>query len=220
MMKTRCGMTLLACLAMLLCGGPAQAVKYMSLGQAVKNFIPKGAKIMKATKKLAPEQRQRLVRDYGWTPKKDKYVFYVGRDGDGKALAYVVIVPEIFGTCFHKYAVGMKPDGEVIDVAIVELSCPRAMPVNRRSFLKQFRKKRHIDPLTIKADIDAVTGATLSSESTCQATRKAVSLHNLFFGGAESVQVSKEVQEAREKADALIKKAVESGQLLEKEKGK
>jgi hypothetical protein len=105
----------------------------------------------------------------------------------------------------------------VIDAVVVELSCPRATPINRKSFLKQFRKKRHTDPLTIRADIDAITGATLSSESTAQATRKAVSLHNLFFGGAKPVVVSKKVQEAREKADALIKKAIETGETLMKD---
>lgn len=201
-------------------GGPAQAVKYMSLKKAVTTFIPKGAKILKASKTLTPEQKKRLVSDYGWTPKKDKYTFYVGRDADGNALAYVIIVPEIFNTCFHKFAVGMKPDGEVIDTVIVELSCPRAMPINKKGFLKQFRKKRHIDPLTIRSDIDAVTGATLSSESACQATRKAVSLHNLLFGGAQPVKVSEEVKKAREAADGLIKKAIEAGETTDKEKGK
>lgn len=206
-------------LLMLLCGGPARAVKYMSLKKAVKTFIPKGAKILKATKTITAEQRKRLIRDYGWTPKKDKYTFYVGRDADGKALAYVIIVPEIFNTCFHKFAVGMKADGEVIDTVIVELSCPRAMPINKKGFLKQFRKKRHTDPLTIRSDIDAVTGATLSSESACQATRKAVSLHNLFFGGAQPVKVSEEVKKARQAADGLIKKAIETGETLDKKKG-
>jgi len=205
---------------LLLCGGPARAVKYMSLKKAVTTFIPKGAKILKATKSLTPEQRQRLIRDYGWTPKKDQYTFYVGRGADGKALGYVIIVPEIFNTCFHKFAVGMKPDGEVIDTVIVELSCPRAMPINKKSFLKQFRSKRHTDPLTVRSDIDAVTGATLSSESACQATRKAVSLHNLLFGGARPVQVSEKVKKARQAADGLIKKAIETGETAEKEKGK
>jgi hypothetical protein len=214
-MKTR--YILAVCLCLLLFGSQSSAVKYMSIGQAVKTFIPKGAKIMKATKALNAEQRQRLIKDYGWTPNKNKFVFYVGRDAGGKALAYVIIVPEIFNTCFHKYAIGMKPDGEVIDAVVVELSCPRATPINRKSFLKQFRKKRHTDPLTIRADIDAVTGATLSSESTAQATRKAVSLHNLFFGGAKPVQVSAEVKAARERADALIKKAIETGETLWKD---
>ncbi len=88
---------------------------------------------------------------------------------------------------------------------------------NRKSFLKQFREKRHFDPLTIQSDIDAVTGATLSSESTAQATRKAVSLHNLLLGKAEPVNVSAEVRAARQKADALIQKAIKTGETLWKD---
>lgn len=217
-MKKRDIVTLALGLGLLLGGGPASAVKYMPIGKAVKTFIPKGAKIMKASKEVTAEQRKVLIRDYGWTPKKNKFTFYVGRDADGNALAYVIIVPEIFNTCFHKYAIGMKPDGEVIDTVVVELSCPRAVPINKKAFLKQFRKKRHTDPLTIHSDVDAVTGATLSSESTCQATRKAVSLHNIFFGGAQPVKVSDEIRAAREKADGLIKKAIETGETVSKEK--
>jgi len=204
----------LLCLAFVALPGRASAVKYMKLEEAVKRYVPKGSKIVKIKKKLSAEQRQILIEDYGWTPKTDKYTFYVGKDAGDKPVAYVMVVPEIFGTCYHKYAVGMKADGEVKETVIVELSCPRAMPINRKGFLKQFRGKEHKDPLTIKADVDAVTGATLSSESTAQATRKAVSLHHLFFGGGERIAISDEVKRARAEANAAITKAVESGELM------
>ncbi len=41
---------------------------------------------------------------------------------------------------------------------------------------------------------------------------------NILFGGAKPVQVSDEVRQAREKADGLIKKAIETGETLSKEK--
>jgi hypothetical protein len=216
-MRLRTLLTFLLAVGLSLTAREASAVKYMKIGKAVKTFVPKGAKIFKSKKKLTSDQKKRLATDYGWTPKKDEYTFYVGRDGSGNAQAYVTIVPEIFNTCFHKFAVGMKADGEVIDTVILELSCPRAVPINKKSFLKQFRHKRHTDPLTIKADVDAVTGATLSSEAAAIATRKAVSLHNLFFGGGQSVKVSDKVRAARENAGGLIKKAIETGETLSKE---
>jgi hypothetical protein len=194
---------------------PAGAVKYMSIGQAVKTYIPKSAKIFKVTKKLSAAQKKRLALDYGWLPEKNKYTFYVGKE-QGKPVAYVFVVPEIFNTCFHKYAVGMKPSGEVIETVIVELSCPRAFTINRKSFLSQFQEKDHRHALTIKSDIDAVTGATLSSEATATATRKAVSLHNLLFAGARAVEVADNVRKARQDANALIQKAIETGETLAK----
>lgn len=197
--------------------GSAFAVKYMSLGQAVKSYLPKGAKVFKVTKKLKASDKKRLLTDYGWKATESKYTFYVGKDGSGTPLAYVFVVPEIFNTCFHKYAVGMKPDGEVIETAIVELSCPRAFPINRKSFLKQFRGKGHSDPLTTKLDIDGVTGATLSAEATATATRKAVSLHNIFFGGGKTVRVAGDVRAARAKGNAQIQKAIDTGETLAKQ---
>lgn len=207
-------------MALVLWAGPAAALKYMSLKEAVTRFLPGGAKITKITKVVTPEVRKRLLSDYGWKPEKDQYTFYVGRDASGQVQAYVLIVPELFGTCFHKYAVGLKPDGEVIDVAVVELSCPRAMPVNRRSFLKQFKEKTHKDALTTHADVDAVTGATLSSETTARATRKATSLYNLLVGKAEPAGTSVSVRKARQAGDTRILKAINSGELVDPQTGK
>jgi hypothetical protein len=209
--------TCLVLLTLWLTPRPAAAVKYMTIGEAVQSFIPKGTKVFKATKGVSAEQRATLAHDYGWEPTEKEYEFFVGRDGEGKPTAYVILVPEVFNTCFHKYAVGMKADGEVLDTVIVELSCPRAFPINRKSFLAQFKGKRHTDPLTTKLDVDGVTGATLSSEATAQATRQAVSLHNLFFGGAQRVKVDSKVAAARASGAGAIKKAIETGETLDKE---
>jgi hypothetical protein len=194
----------------------AEAVKYMSLGQAVKHFIPKGTKILKVKKKITSADRKRLVSDYGWEPTEKKYTFYVGRKGD-KDVAYVFVVPEIFNTCFHKYAVGMDEKGKVKESVIIELSCPRSFKIKSKSFLSQFKGKTHKDALTTRVDIDGVTGATLSSEAASTAARKAVSLHNLFFLGGEAVQVDDKVRQGRAEAHGLIQKAIETGETLEKE---
>jgi hypothetical protein len=205
-----------ALLVSLLRAAPAGAVEYMTIGEAVTRFIPKDAKVFKVTKHLTAAQKQLLLDDYGWKPDKDETVFYVGKR-DGQPVAYVFVVPEIFNTCFHKYGVAMKPSGEVIETVIVELSCPRAFKINRKSFLSQFEKKRHVDPLTVHADIDAVTGATLSSVATATAARKAVSLHHLLFAGGGRVDVAQNVRQAREKAAGLIQRAIETGETLKKE---
>lgn len=195
----------------------AQAAKYMSLGQAVKTFIAKDNKVVKTTKRLTAAQKKRLEADYGWKAKKDTYTFYMGKKGDA-VQSYVFVVPEIFNTCFHKYAVGMNQDGQVIETVVVELSCPRAFPINKKSFLSQFKEKRHVHALTTRggaADIDAVTGATLSSEATATAARKAVSLHNLLFGKAEAIVVSEAVKKARDEGNVMIEEAIETGETID-----
>lgn len=198
---------------------PAGAVKYMSIGDAVKKFVPAEAKVLKVTKVPSADERKRLADDYGWEANEPEYVTYVGKDkGDEtKVLGYVFVIPEIFNTCFHKYAIGVSPEGKILESVIVELTCPRSFPINKKAFLSQFKDKTHKDPLTTKSDIDGVTGATLSSEAASTAARKAVSLHNVFFGGKESVVVDAKVKAARAAAAAKIKKAIETGETLKKE---
>lgn len=200
----------------ILAAGTAQAVKYMSLERAIKQFLPKDSKIVKITKHPSAVERKRLYDDYGWKADAKKYVVYAGKK-NGKYTGFVMIVPEIFGTCFHKYAIGISPEGKVLATTIVELSCPRAMPIHKKGFLKQFKGKTHKDALTVGSDIDGVTGATYSSEATATATRKALSLHNLYFGKNEHLHISAATRKARARAQAVIDKAAAAGEMFTEE---
>ena len=196
----------------------ASAVKYLSLGDAVKKFLPADAKVLKVTKVPSADDRRRLLDDYGWEATEPEYVAFKGVDkaDETKALGYVFVVPEIFNTCFHKYAVGVAPDVKILESVIIELTCPRSFPINKKAFLKQFKDKTHADPLTTRVDIDGITGASLSSEAASTAARKAVSLHNVFFGGNAKVVVDEKVKAGRAAGAAKIKKAIETGETLKK----
>jgi hypothetical protein len=207
-----------AVLAVVFFAVDARAMKYLSLGDAIKTFV-KDAKVVKITKTLTAEQKARLTADYGWKPKEDEVVFFEGREADGKTRAFVFVIAEAFNTCFHKYAVGVSPEGAVIDSLVVELSCPRAYKVNRKSFLAQFEGKKHDAALTTKLDIDGVTEATLSSEAASIAARKALSLHNLLAGPNAQVKLAANVKTAREAGAAMIQKAIDTGETLAKDGG-
>lgn len=203
----------------LLTSSAAGAVKYMSIGEAVKKFIPADAKVLKVTKVPSAAERKRLLDDYGWEATEPEYVAYVGKNkaDESQVLGHVFVIPEIFNTCFHKYAVGVAADGKILEATVIELTCPRSFPINKKAFLTQFKDKTHNDPLTTKVDIDGITGATLSSEAAAAAARKAVSLHNVFFGGNQKVVVDEKVKAGRAAALAKIKKAIETGETLKKE---
>lgn len=196
----------------------AWAVKYVGLGEAIKTFV-KDAKVVKITKQLTPDQKTRLKDDYGWKADDNEYVFYEGRDGDNKPVATVFIIAEAFNTCFHKYAVGINPAGQIMDSVVIELSCPRSFKVNRKSFLGQFEGKKHEAALTTKLDIDGVAEATLSSEAASIAARKALSLHNLLVGASAPVKVAADVARARAAGAAMIQKAIDTGETLAKDGG-
>lgn len=209
---------LVASLVLLALPFDAGAMKYVGLGEAIKTFV-KDAKVFKVTKTLSADQKTRLFNDYGWKSKDDEYVFYEGRDADGKTVAWVFVIAEAFNTCFHKYAVGISPSGEILDSLVIELSCPRSFKVNRKSFLDQFEGKKHDAALTTKLDIDGVAEATLSSEAASIAARKALSLHNLLVGPQAGVQVAANVKAARAAGAAMIQKAIDTGETLAKDGG-
>lgn len=219
MTRTRSAVAAAVLAAALFVENDALAVKYLSLGDAVKAFIPKDAKVFKVTKTLTGPQKQRLLDDYGWKSKEDEFVFFQGKDGGGATVATVFVIAEAFATCFHKYAVGVDGKGKVIDTVVVELSCPRSFKVNRKSFLGQFSGKQHQDALTVKLDIDGVTEATLSSEAASIATRKAVSLYNVLVGPDEPAKVAANVKSARAAGAAMIQKAIDTGETLAKDGG-
>jgi hypothetical protein len=113
------------------------------------------------------------------------YTFYVGRDANSTATVYILILEQYWRTCYHKYAIGIEPDGKVKDIVVLELNCRFAYPVNRKPFLKQFKDKKAERgkkvPVEVGEDIDAVSGATLSSVTTAIVTRRALALYELFF---------------------------------------
>jgi hypothetical protein len=173
--------------------GQAHANKYMGLEEAIKYYLPQGSKVFKVSKSIpadkleATKKRFRLQStvDFKEVLTPGPYTFYVGRDASGAATAYILILEQYWRTCYHKYAIGIEPDGKVKDVVILELNCRFAYPINRKPFLKQFKGKQAEPgkkvPVEVGEDVDAVTGATLSSATTAMVTRRALALYELFF---------------------------------------
>ncbi len=181
-----------------LVAGPAEANKYMSLKEAIKYFLPPGSKPSKVTKTIPDAQFKKIKErfklrtqdDFKETISKGPYTFYIGRDASGKATSYIVILEQYWRTCYHKYAIGIEPSGKIKEIVVVDLNCRYAYPINRKSFLKQFKGKQAKPgkkvPAHLGQDIDAVSGATASSEATTIVTRRALALYELFFSGGSN----------------------------------
>jgi hypothetical protein len=171
----------------------ASSTQYMGLKEALKYFIPEGSKVSKVDKTIpqdkikALEKRFRLQssEDFKETLPAGPYTFYIGRDAAGKVNMYVVILEQYWHTCYHKYAIGIEPDGKIKEIVVVELNCRFAAAVNRKTFLKQFSGKSASPgktvPIDVGHDVDAVSGATMSSQVTAIVARRALALYELFF---------------------------------------
>ncbi len=178
--------------AALLHSEPAEAVKYMNLKEALKHFMPTGAKLSKVNKTLSAEELKKARDRFGLKDKTDykdvlkaSNEIYLMRDKDGKVQVYVFIMEQYWRTCYHKFAVGVSSSGSIIEVKPMELPCPYQRPIAKESFLKQFKgkqiKRGGPVPANLGKDIDAVSGATASSEVTAIVARRALALYEVFF---------------------------------------
>ena len=170
--------------------GNAGAMKYMGLKDAIKHFLPEGATLSKVTKDLSAAQASSLSAKYGLkdtadfkdTLKAGSHTVYVGRGSDGNAQIYIFVLDQYWRTCFHQFAVGVTPDGKIKEVAAMDLPCKYQRPIAKKSFLSQFSGKNG-STARLGKGVDAITGATASSEATTIIARRALALHEAFFGG-------------------------------------
>jgi hypothetical protein len=68
---------------------------------------------------------------------------------------------------------------------VIALNCRFAGPINRKSDLKQYKGKKAPPgkpvPIKVGHDIDAISGATVSSEVNAIVSRRVLVLFELFF---------------------------------------
>ena len=78
------------------------------------------------------------------------------------------------------FAVGVTPDGGLKDVQVMMYREPQGGEIQEKRFRKQFAGKRLSDPIALGKDIDAISGATISSRSASYAARKALALFEVL----------------------------------------
>ncbi len=121
---------------------------------------------------LSVEQKAKLV-SVAERASDSAFTFYFGKDANGKIHVACTVVPQegkegpmTIGVCF-------EPSGIVKSVRILEYSEERGKPVKELSFLNQFVGKKTGSIFRVGKDVDAVSGATRSSEAVSEAVRKA-----------------------------------------------
>lgn len=100
---------------------------------------------------------------------------FIGRDGDGEVVGYAALGEATGYGGPLEVLVGVRPDGVISGVSIVK---QRESPgffrlIEKNNFLQQFDDSTVRDPLQLGADIDAVSGATMSSEGLARSVQGA-----------------------------------------------
>ena len=74
------------------------------------------------------------------------------------------------------FLVIIDSEGKIKNLSVVESNEVKGGKVGKPRFLRQFIGKSSQDPIALRKDIDAVTGATVSSRAAARAARKALEI--------------------------------------------
>lgn len=173
---------LLICAVGLALPGRAGATVYLTKEKAIKQILPKSEKVTEERKALTPKQKQAIEKALRGKIKEKAFTFYVGRTND-KIDGYAVIHDEIGKELPITFIIGIKPNGKISEVAVMEFRESRGGEVRHKRFLHQFENKDSDDPLSLNKDIKNITGATLSCRAAIVASRKVLAAWEELYGG-------------------------------------
>jgi Na+-translocating ferredoxin:NAD+ oxidoreductase RnfG subunit len=190
-MKT--GLMILSVLLALVLVRPAAGVVLLTQDQAIKQMFPDAAKITPEVHVLTPAQADSAKARLGgkWTlyqsgakdadiKEVDSLTFYFAlKDGKKTGVALIEVQPGKWGPV--KYIIALDLTGKVTNLAVMSYVEQRGRPIATRRFLDQFVGKTAKSPITVGKDIDAVSGATISSRASAFEVKKVVVLYETAF---------------------------------------
>jgi len=172
---------------------PAAGIVLLNQDQALKQMFPDAAKVTPEVHVLTTEQADAAKAQLGgkWTlyqagSKDDQSAendsatfFFAMTDGKKSGVALIEVQPGKWGPV--KYIVAMDLAGKVTNLAVMSYIEQRGRPISTRRFLGQFIGKTSESPIQVGKDVDAVSGATISSRASAFAVKKVVALYETVY---------------------------------------
>jgi hypothetical protein len=165
------------CVALLLAVAlPARADQvYFTARDLLTDFFRSSDRVTYKKVELGATDRQRLQRRLGYTPARSSYIFYVAISG-GHVDGYAFLDDEKGEHLPITFAVKLSPEGKVMRQEIVVYREARGDEVRDERFRQQFVGKSARDAIETDLDIQAVSGATISSRAMAVGVKRAVVL--------------------------------------------
>jgi Na+-translocating ferredoxin:NAD+ oxidoreductase subunit G len=146
----------------------------------LKSELSASAKTAKETFTLTPEQKTSL-KSVAEDSSDTAFTFFYGKTSDGKIEKSCTVVPQkgkegpmSVGVCFGQ-------DGLVNSLIVLAHEEERGKKAAEgKDFIKQFKGKKASSPFQVGKDVDAVTGATVTSKALSEAVRKASFAYTQF----------------------------------------
>ena len=171
-----------------ICGPMAARAEtvYHTPRSLLAEFFPKSDNVRFQRYGITPALRERITHRLGTNLRRDSYVFYIASTG-GHIDGYALIDDELGQTEPITFGVKLSPDGTVERTEILIYREPRGDEVRARRFLDQLRGKTVRQPVQAGVDIDAVSGATVSSHAIANGVRRTLILYDeLIARGART----------------------------------
>jgi carbon monoxide dehydrogenase subunit G len=170
---------------------PLRAVELLSDSQAVKRMFLTADNVTAEQKTLSAAQVASVKSLLGGkmyamsAPEgvnEAQYTFYTGKKGaDIQGIAVIEEQVDKWGPLRFIIVVDPKT-GAIVNAAMCKYIDGRARNLSSRSFLKDYFGKTLADPITVGKDINAVSGATVSTEILSFMVKKVLALYKVVYG--------------------------------------
>ncbi|MEO7732189.1 MAG: FMN-binding protein [Kofleriaceae bacterium] len=172
--------SLLIVVAVALGAGPAAADKtYLHEADAAGAMFPAGKAATRKLLELSRPELEALGKALGWRVEGAHYP-YLEVTLNEVVLGWIFLLDVIGQAQPITFAVAVTRDGLVHDVRVMVYRETHGAEIEDARFRKQFVGKSLKDPIVLGKDIDAITGATISSRAETVAVRKTLVLTDLL----------------------------------------
>ena len=151
----------------------AYAATYMSVEQAQAAIFP-GAQLSRAFVTLTQEQASAIEKKSGVNVRKTEVQLWKASDGG------LFMVDEVVGKHeFFTIAVGLKTDGSVKQIEILDYKETYGYEVRNEAWRHQFTGKTSAAQLKLTDDIKNISGATLSCRHVTDAVKRLLTTYDI-----------------------------------------
>lgn len=166
------------------------AVQLLSKENALKRMFLTAESIKEEKVVLTSEQMESVKKMLGGKlylmkgidgTKENEYTFYTAYKGE-QIIGIAIIEAQEDKWGALRFIVVIDPASNTVsNLALMEYVDSRARNLSNRTFLKRFIGKGAGDLLQINRDIDAISGATVSTEVLCFIVKKVIALHSVVY---------------------------------------
>jgi hypothetical protein len=194
---------LMAALLLVALARPVGAVVLLNHDAALKTMFPNADKVVTEAVALTADQIAAVKGRCGdkWTlyqsgakteevAENDTVPFYFGtKDGKKTGVALMEMQPGKWGPVH--YIVALDLAGKVTNLAVMSYIEQRGRPISTKRFLGQFIGKTSESPIQVGKDVDAVSGATISSRASAFAVKKVIALYEAVYLAPDEAESEK-----------------------------